>query len=48
MSLLYLLKRALRKDARAIDIRSFQRVKAYHVEPEALDYLTRFERGNLV
>ncbi len=48
MSLLYLLKRAQKKNARATSIRSFQRVEAHHVEPEALDSLKGFEHGKLV
>jgi hypothetical protein len=46
--MLYLLKRALSKIARVTDIRSFQRVKANHVEPEALDCLKRFDHGNFI
>ena len=46
--LVYLLKHATSKYDRATSIRSFQRVKAYHVEPEALDCLKGFEHGKLV
>ena len=47
--IIYLLKRASsKKNDRAMSKLSFQRVQAYHVEPEALDSLKRFQRGNLV
>jgi len=47
--IIYLLKRASsQKNDRAMSKLSFQRVQAYHVEPEALDSLKRFQRGNLV